>query len=82
MFVEEMNRRYLPKSKNKKSDIIKRLYNQEEIDKMKEKNKKKENKRKNIINWKNRIKEIRKKKNEEYNNKKEKKEVDNKNVIN
>ena len=81
MFVEEMNRMYMPKNKSNKNEIINRLYNKEQIDKIKEKNKKEETKKKKIINWKNRNKENNKKKEKDNNNnQKEKKEEANNNI--
>ena len=57
-FIDDMNKMYGPKSKSKDKDIIDRLYNKEEVDKIKERNKKDENKpkSKSIINWNKRLK--------------------------
>ena len=67
MFVDEMNKMYMPKRKCKEKDIVDKLYNKEEVDKIKERNKKEEKdiKKKNIINWRKRFKE--KKKNPKVN---------------
>ena len=67
MFVDEMNKMYMSKRKCKEKDIVDKLYNKEEVDKIKERNKKEEKdiKKKNIINWRKRFKE--KKKNPKVN---------------
>jgi len=62
MFMEEMNKMYMPKSKSK--DIIKRLYDNEAV-KIKErikdeKEKEKKNEKKKIINWDQRYKDNKK----------------------
>ena len=62
MFMEEMNKMYMPKSKSK--DIIKRLYDNEAI-KIKErikdeKEKEKKNEKKKVINWEQRYKDNKK----------------------
>ena len=59
MFVDEMNKMYMNKRKTKAEDIVKKLYNKDEIDKIKKRNNKEENKKKkkNIINWTKRFKE-------------------------
>ena len=63
MFIDEMNKMYMNKRKTKAEDIFKKLYNYNEIEKMKKRNKKEENKKKkkNIINWTKRFKESSKK---------------------
>ena len=67
MFVDEMNKMYRPTRKCREKDIVEKLYNKEEVDKIKERNKKEETKtkKKNIINWQKRLKE--KKKNSKFN---------------
>ncbi len=57
MFIEEMNKMYMPKRKGKKD--IDRLYNKEEIEKIREKKKQKndEKQKKNVIDWNKRYKE-------------------------
>ena len=59
MFVDEMNKMYMNKRKTKAEDIVKKLYNKDEIDKIKKRNNNEENKKKkkNIINWTKRFKE-------------------------
>jgi hypothetical protein len=71
IFIEEMNKMYMPKSKSK--DIIKRLYDNEAV-KIKErikdeKEKEKKNEKKKVINWAQRYKDNKKSKNKNFKSK-------------
>ena len=68
IYMDEMNKMYMPKYKSKNKDIINRLYDKE-IDKIKKDKKNDEKKKKNVINWNKRYKESKyKNKNNNNNN--------------
>ena len=56
IYIDEMNKMYMPKYKSKNKDIINRLYDKE-IEKMKKDKKNDEKKKRNVINWNKRYKE-------------------------
>ena len=68
IYMDEMNKMYMPKYKSKNKDIINRLYDKE-IDKIKKDKTNDEKKKKNVINWNKRYKESKyKNKNNNNNN--------------
>jgi len=68
IYMDEMNKMYMPKYKRKNKDIINRLYDKE-IEKIKKDKKNDEKKKKNVINWNKRYKESKyKNKNNNNNN--------------
>ena len=64
IFIEEMNKKYLPQKKMKNEYFANRYYIKEDIEKIKKRNKEdeKNSKKKSVINWNKRFRENKKKK--------------------